>query len=371
MNQKKWAGLALKALGAVSFCIALAIAVATMPSSAVPTSGAVDEVSALPAALVEDVGPKAVPRSGKLIPLGRTTGIKLFSEGAMIVGFAELTTVGGASPAKAGGLEIGDVIIAVDGTAVTSNDSLQAALSGLGAGRTTITAKRAGEALDHAIEAVHDGENWRIGAWVRDSIAGIGTITFVDPANGAFGALGHGISDADTGQLMGLDSGAIMDSTVSGVKRGEAGNPGELSGRFDLTEDQGVLYANTGTGIFGRITKEEVYAGVDALEIAAKTEIREGPAFILSNVEGRDIRRYDIEVVRIYRGDDGSGRDMMIRVTDPELIALTGGIVQGMSGSPIVQGGKLIGAVTHVLVNDPLRGYGIGIERMLAEAERT
>ena len=369
MDQKKWAGLALKALGAVSFCIALAIAVATMPSSAVPASGASGEASVLSAASVEDGQPKVVPRSGKLIPLGRTTGIKLFSEGAMIVGFADLAA-GGTSPAKTGGLEIGDVIIAVDGATVSSNESLQAVLSGLGAGRTTITAKRAGEARDHEVEAVHDGESWRIGAWVRDSIAGIGTITFVDPENGAFGALGHGISDADTGQLMGLDSGAIMDSTVSGVKRGEAGNPGELSGQFDLTEDQGVLYANTGTGIFGRITKEEVYAGVDALEIAAKAEIREGPAFILSNVEGRDIRRYDIEVVRIYRGDDGSGRDMMIRVTDPELIALTGGIVQGMSGSPIVQGGKLIGAVTHVLVNDPLRGYGIGIERMLAEAER-
>jgi len=368
MKYSKWGGLALKALGIVSFFAALAIAVATMPSAA-PVSAEVSEAVAIPAA-VRDAEPKAVPRGGKLIPLGRTTGIKLFSEGAMVVGFAELTAAGGRSPAQAGGLEMGDVIVAVNNQAVTSNESLQAALAQLEAGRAVITAKRGGEAVDYAVDAVHDGEGWRIGAWVRDSIAGIGTITFVDPGNGAFGALGHGISDADTGQRMGLDSGAIMDSTVSGVKRGEAGNPGELSGQFDLTQDQGVLYANTDRGIFGRITEEEVYAGYDALDIGGKDEIRVGPAYILSNVEGRDTRRYDIEVVRVYPGDDGSGRDMMIRVTDAGLIAITGGIVQGMSGSPIIQGGKIIGAVTHVLVNDPLRGYGIGIERMLAEAVR-
>jgi stage IV sporulation protein B len=306
----------------------------------------------------------------RLIPLGRTTGIKMFAEGAMVVGFAELDAAGGVSPAEKAGLKLGDVIIAVNDTAVGSNEDLTAALAAASGPALTVVAKRDGTQQTYMLEAVLDADAgvYKIGAWVRDSIAGIGTITYVDPASGDFGALGHGISDADTGQLMDLSAGSLMASSVAGVKKGEPGEPGELTGEFDLTRNQGVLSDNTARGIFGSITRPGLYENTEALAIAPKADIETGPAQIISNVEGENRETYDIRIVKVYGGSDDSARDMMIEVTDPDLIAVTGGIVQGMSGSPIIQNGKLVGAVTHVLLNDPLRGYAIAIENMLAAA---
>jgi len=302
-------------------------------------------------------------RGKDLIPMGRTTGIKLYSDGALVVGFSEDN-----SPAKKAGLQEGDIIVAVNEQKVRCNDDLQQALKGQGGCRVAVTVSRAGSLRRYELVALPGSSSGsaRIGAWVRDSMAGIGTITFVDPESGAFGALGHGICDLDTGELMPFDTGGTMHSTVSSVTRGKAGEPGTLNGSYDLSGDSGVISKNTEGGIFGRLTDRDLYGNCRTVQVAEPGQAHTGNACILSNVTGDQVEEFEIEIIKLY--DDPGLRDMMIRVTDPKLIKKTGGIVQGMSGSPIIQDGKLIGAVTHVLVNDPTRGYGILIENMLDAA---
>ncbi|MCI8990724.1 MAG: SpoIVB peptidase, partial [Lawsonibacter sp.] len=191
--------------------------------------------------------------------------------------------------------------------------------------------------------------------------------TFYDPDSGVFGALGHGINDVDTAMLMPLESGSIMPASVSEVKKGASGAPGELHGQFDLTRDLGTLYANTNLGIFGQMPQETVGSAVEPVEVASREQVETGPATILTNIQGDEVEEFQVEITHLYPEGDGT-RSMMIQVTDPALLETTGGIVQGMSGSPILQNGRLVGAVTHVLVNDPTRGYGILAENMLRQA---
>ena len=209
---------------------------------------------------------------------------------------------------------------------------------------------------------------YRHGAWIRDSIAGIGTMTFYDPATRTFAALGHGVTDTDTAMLMPLASGAVMEASVKAVKAGAPGAPGEMRGDFDLEEDMGTLYANTDCGIFGTLDEGCKVDTSRALPIASREEVETGRATILSTVQGDTTEEYDVVIEKIYSPSTET-RNLLVRVTDDRLLEKTGGIVQGMSGSPIIQNGKLVGAVTHVLVNDPTRGYGILIENMLEAAE--
>ena len=299
-----------------------------------------------------------------LIPLGQTTGIKLYAEGAMIIGFAE-----GSSPAREAGLQVGDVIVAVNGKTITGNADLHQALKGQSGCSVTLTVDRDNSRKTCELVALPDAgtDRARIGAWVRDSMAGIGTVTFVDPESGAFGALGHGICDTETGELMPFDTGGTMRSTVSSVTRGKVGEPGMLNGSYDLTGDSGVILRNTEGGIFGCFTDKSIYEDGRCLPVAKPSEVHTGKAQILSNVTGDQVARYEVEIIKVYQ--DHGLRDMMIQVTDPVLIEKTGGIVQGMSGSPVIQNGRIVGAVTHVLVNDPTRGYGIFIENMLEAAK--
>jgi len=206
---------------------------------------------------------------------------------------------------------------------------------------------------------------YAIGAWIRDSMAGIGTVTFYDPETGAFGALGHGITDTDTALLMPFASGSVLPSTVKAVNPGTVGQAGELRGDFDLTCELGQLSANTTAGIFGTMAAGgELEELGEPMPVASPDEVQTGAATILANVEGDQVKEYDIEILKLL--DNGDGREMLISVTDPELLEITGGIVQGMSGSPILQNGKFVGAVTHVLLNDPTKGYGIFLETMLS-----
>ena len=194
-------------------------------------------------------------------------------------------------------------------------------------------------------------------------------MTYYDPESGAFGALGHGITDADTALLMPFASGSILPSTVKAVKKGAIGEAGELRGDFDLATDLGDLYANTTSGVFGTLDPGEFTERLgDPMPVAAAGEVHAGPATILSNVEGDAVQEYDVEILQVVE-NAADGRDLVISVTDPELLAATGGIVQGMSGSPILQDGKFAGAVTHVLLNDPSKGYGILVETMLAAGD--
>ncbi len=305
------------------------------------------------------------PETLCLVPVGHTVGVKLFADGVLVVGLSD-----GDSPARSCGLREGDVMLTFNGTRIDSTEHLQQLLAGNGESQATMDVRRGAQTLTIPVtpEERSDG-TWRLGAWIRDSMAGIGTMTFYDPRSGRFGALGHGVTDVDTGRLMPLESGGIMDATVRSVRRGESGAPGELRGDFDLTHDSGSLYANTECGLFGTISGEPSAAlRRAAVPVAKRNEVRPGAATILANCGGDEVREYAVEIERVC-ASGAPTRNLLLRVTDPELLERTGGIVQGMSGSPILQNGKLVGAVTHVLVSDAARGYGIFIENMLDAAE--
>ena len=300
-----------------------------------------------------------------LIPLGNTAGIKLHSSGAIIIDMSE----GAAStPARAAGLAPGDVIMSIDGAPIHSNSELRNAVTGSEGKALTIEFMRDGKLYTKSItpQKNDDGE-YALGIWIRDRLAGIGTMTFLDAESGEYGALGHGISDSDTGLLIPLEEGELIGSEVSSVKKGKCGNPGELIGEFKGTDALGSIEKNTESGIFGHLENCGELSQKKSLPIAGKEEIRRGKATILSNIEGDSVEEYEIEITAIYH-DNEATKNMLIRATDPRLIEKTGGIVRGMSGSPIIQDGKLVGAVTHVLVNDPKKGYAIFIENMLDAA---
>lgn len=289
-----------------------------------------------------------------LIPLGQAVGIKLFANGALVV-----------SLEGSGALKVGDLLLKVNDTRVQSTEQLQAWLQANGSLPVSMQVQRGQRLLTVTDTPQCGGDGvYRLGAWIRDSMAGIGTLTYYDPQTASYGALGHGITDVDTAQLMSLHSGSIMETTVKAVKKGQQGDPGELRGDFTVQRDVGTLTANTSGGIFGKVEDTGFIGTAQALPVARSGEIKCGPATILSTVSGNQVQEYQVDILRLYSGS----RDLLLEVTDPALLSTTGGIVQGMSGSPIIQDGKLIGAVTHVLVNNPARGYGIFIEHMLAAA---
>lgn len=306
----------------------------------------------------------------EVVPLGRTTGIKLFSEGAMVVGFSSVGAKSG-SPAQNAGIKMGDILTRVNGYDVGSNEDVARAVAESETSDIAVEILRGTEKMSLSVKAEKSEEDGklRMGAWVRDSMAGIGTITFVDPTTGKYGALGHGVNDSDTGTLMPIDRGSLMKSNVVGINQGKVGEPGELKGSFDLSRDQGTLTDNEKSGVYGVLEDTTIYGGMQTMPTAKKSEIEKGKAYIYSNISEDQIEKFEIEITKIYNEYDTELRDMMIEITDERLISATGGIVQGMSGSPIIQNGKIIGAVTHVLVNNPKCGYAIAIERMLEDAE--
>ncbi len=317
------------------------------------------------------LAPSAAAASGgeaAVIPLGRAVGIKLFSDGVMVVGLAEIPTADGAlAPAKECGLREGDIITHINSEEVDTIEEVQKIVQETGDDPLRIRATRGDKQLQVTAQAAHcssDG-SYRLGAWIRDSMAGIGTLTFYDPAQGSFGALGHGVNDVDTSLLMPLSSGSIMYAEVESVKKGQAGDPGELHGVFKAEEELGDLYANTPSGIFGHLSEESILSQGKAIPVALRGQVKTGPATILTNIAGDTVEEYTVEITHIYPEAAGDTRNLMLKVTDPRLLEATGGIVQGMSGSPILQDGRIVGAVTHVLVNSPAEGYGILMENML------
>ena len=275
-----------------------------------------------------------------------------------------VTRVYANSDAAAKGISEGDIITAMDGAAVGSTEQVQDLLADTAGAPIVLSVRRGADALALTACARENNGVWQLGAWIRDSMAGIGTLTYYDPATGQYGALGHGITDVDTAQLMPLASGAIMETTVKAVKKGAKGDPGELKGDFSVQRDVGTVTVNSSGGIFGTVADPDFLSGGTPVPVAAAGQITTGPATILATVSGSDVREYRVELVRLYGADEPT-RNLLLRITDPALLSATGGIVQGMSGSPILQNGRIVGAVTHVLLNDPTRGYGIFIENML------
>ena len=311
----------------------------------------------------------AVEETKTLIPVGKAVGIKLFADGVLIVDTSEVSRGGDAvSPAEDCGLKEGDLILKANGEKIQSTEHMQYILQENGEDTMVLAVQRGSKTMEISIDPVRcDDGTCRLGAWIRDSMAGVGTLTYYDPATKTYGALGHGITDVDTARLMPLASGSIMETTVKAVRKGTQGSPGELKGDFSVQRDVGTLWANTEGGVFGTVSDESFIEMGEALPVASRQEIHAGPATILSTVGGSDTQEYTVEITRLYPGEQLT-RNMLLRVTDQRLLNATGGIVQGMSGSPIIQDGKIIGAVTHVLVNSPDTGYGIFIENMLEAA---
>lgn len=306
----------------------------------------------------------------KVVVGGLPFGIKLYTDGVMVVGMADVATATGAyNPAKTAGIKIGDVIVSIDGTSVTTNEQVAELVQASGGKTMIFRVRRDNITFDirfRPAQYAADG-SWKAGLWVRDSSAGIGTLTFYDPATGRFGGLGHAVCDVDTGDALPIADGEIVPVEIYSVVKGESGHPGELRGGF-ADGSWGRLTINGDTGVFGQMT-EDVLEG-KSVPIAFKQQIKRGAAQICTTIEGCDPKWYDIEIEQVRYADSSPNRHMVIRVTDPDLLAATGGIVQGMSGSPIVQDGKLVGAVTHVFVNDPEKGFAIFAENMLASAKR-
>ena len=291
---------------------------------------------------------------------GDVFGIKLFSDGVIVAALSEIYADGGLKcPASEAGIQPGDYILSVNGNNVETNAALSAVLSENET--NTLTLRRGTETFTAQVTSVLCEGSYKAGMWVRDSAAGIGTVTFYTEDGKAFGALGHGISDEASGVLMPLRDGSVLSAVIADARPGGHGTAGELVGSFDPGDRIGGIERNCLFGIFG--TLDAPPAG-DAVETASADAVKTGGATILSTVAGEDVRAYTVDISRVYH--DGGCTRFLIPVTDPDLLAATGGIVQGMSGSPILQDGRLIGAVTHVLLADPAKGYGVSIDDMLA-----
>lgn len=304
-----------------------------------------------------------------LIPGGRSLGVALETDGVVVVGSSDLGTTD--SPARKAGILPGDVIQTVDGEKVEGAEGLSGMLEG--GGTVSLGVLRNGERRTVEVTPVEDPRDgaYKLGVWVRESTAGVGTLTYYDPESGEYGALGHAITDVDTGVTFPVGEGAVYENEVVRITRGAQNAPGELTGAFFEQEVVlGEIDKNTGFGVFGCADGEMSAGGLypEGLPVGRRDEIHTGAAQILSCIDGAAVKAYDCEIEKLYSQSEPETRSMVIRITDPELLDKTGGIVQGMSGSPVIQDGKLVGAVTHVFVSDPTRGYGVYIEWMLDAA---
>jgi stage IV sporulation protein B len=311
----------------------------------------------------------------KVVPGGQSIGVKLNTLGVLIVGHHLVNTSSGKqSPGEIADIQVGDIITKINGKDIKKMGDVSPFVreSGESQKPLDVTIIRDGKSLHKTLKPLKDknDQSYRIGLYIRDSAAGVGTLTFYDPASFKYGALGHVISDMDTKKPIKVNDGEILGSTVTSIEKGSNGHPGEKLARF--SNDQRVLgdiSKNSPFGIFGRLN-DKISNGSwnQPLPIALSDQVKEGPAKILTVVNGSKVREFDVDVISSVPQKFPATKGMVIKITDPELLKITGGIVQGMSGSPIIQNGRIIGAVTHVFVNDPTSGYGVHIEWMLDEA---
>ncbi len=309
-----------------------------------------------------------------LIPMGQTIGVTLDMKGVTIVDTTDVEDYENNrhTPAKDAGLRSGDRIESIDGMEIASAKQLEEVVNNRGENVINIVFRRNGKTDSCKVkpELSNKDGHYRIGVWIKDAASGIGTITYCNPETGAFGALGHGISDA-TEEVLSITGGDLWKANVVSVQKGGKGNPGELIAVFSEGKGKiGDVQSNSTVGLKGTIEKEEVrMISTSPIPVAKREEVTEGTAEIWANVEEEKVEKFSVEIQKINK-DTESTKGMIIKITDERLLSKTGGIVQGMSGSPILQNGRIVGAVTHVFVNDPTRGYGIFIENMLAEAEK-
>jgi stage IV sporulation protein B len=311
-----------------------------------------------------------------VMPGGHSIGVVLRSTGLVITGLSPVETLDGKEvwPAKNAGLQVGDVILSVGDSRVSTKEDLAFLIEE--AGRTgqwvdILVEKQDGSTIRRTLMPVRNKRGgFNIGILVKDALAGVGTLTFYDPETGLYAALGHVISEGDSRRPVAMKEGQIVRASVTGVQPSRKGNPGEVLGTFVEGQDiLGNILKNGSCGIAGILNdKPENPFYSEPIPLGVETKLRRGPAEILTTVNGTSVEKFSIEIERIFNGAGASSKGFVLRVTDPRLLAITGGIVQGMSGSPIIQDGYLVGAVTHVLVNDPARGYGTFAEWMAKDS---
>lgn len=322
---------------------------------------------------LKDVEVSVLPKT-TVIPVGNIAGVKLYTNGVLVVGMSEIEGEDNKSykPYENSGIEEGDTIVKVNDTTIYSTDDLIENINLSKGEQLQIQYIHDEETKECSITPVKtDEEEYKLGLWVRDSAAGVGTVTFYEPLTQKFGALGHGITDIDTGELLNIASGEFVTAEILNIKKGEDGNPGKIQGTVDGQETIGEISKNTEFGIYGKI-EDLSSLNIDAskeMEVALRDEIQLGKATILCSLDNETVQEYEIEITKIYKENNYDNKSMEIKVTDERLIEKTGGIIQGMSGSPIIQNGKFVGAVTHVLVNSATEGYAVFGDLMIKQSK--
>jgi stage IV sporulation protein B len=298
--------------------------------------------------------------SDYIIPGGETIGIEMTTNGVVVVGTYEID---GKNPAKDAGIKIGDIITAVDGNSISSIDELVETIN-TSKDSSLITYLRDEEEYETNLQITSEDGVSKTGLYVKDSITGIGTLSYIDPETHIYGALGHEIIESNTGQMLEVKDGKIVDSEVTNIERSSVGSPGSKSAQLEYDQVKGNILENTKSGIFGKF--EESLPNKKTYKVAKPEDIKKGEAKILTVIDGQEVGEYTINILKLSKDEN---KNILFEITDQTLLEKTGGIVQGMSGSPIIQGEYIIGAVTHVVVDDPTKGYGIYITNMLEEGE--
>ena len=323
---------------------------------------------------IKNVNIDILPKT-KVIPVGSVAGVKLYTNGVLVVGMSEIEGMDNKKykPYENTGIEEGDTIVAINDKEIISTEDLVNKVNKSKGEKLKINFRHDENVKECSIEPVQTSTNeYKLGLWVRDSEAGVGTVSFYEPSTKSFGALGHGITDMDTEQLINISSGEFITTKILNIVKGESGNPGRIQGTIDNQKNIGIISKNTKFGVYGKVDNLSSLK-IDTskeMEVALRDEIKTGKATIMCSVENDKIEEYEIEIEKIYKENNYDNKSMLIKITDKRLLDKTGGIIQGMSGSPIIQNGKFVGAVTHVLVNNPTEGYGVFGDIMIKEMKK-
>ena len=306
---------------------------------------------------IKDVQTGQITRP-KLVPCGQPFGIRLVTDGVMVI---DLEKLEGSCPAAECGIKKGDVIVSVNGVSVSTNKGISDIISGSKGKPCTVEYRSGSDQKTATLTPVYHDGTYKAGIWVRDSSAGIGTLTFYDPSSGAFGGLGHPICDADTKLPLPLSHGTVGEGKITGFNKSVKGDPGQLLGEFSSSASVGDITINNESGVFGTLNSSP--SDQKAIELGFRQEVHTGEAVIYTTIDDNETKEYKISIEKVDLNDDAE-HDLIVKITDPELLEKTGGILQGMSGSPIIQDGRLVGAITHVFIDDPQQGYGIFADSM-------
>ena len=333
------------------------------------------EVSLFNSINIKNVNVDVLPKT-TVIPVGNIAGVKLYTNGVLVVGMSEIEGYDNKKykPYENKGIKEGDTIVKIDEKLINSTEDLIETVNNSQGRDIKVQYIHQEETKECSISPVKTSNSqYKLGLWVRDSAAGVGTVSFYEPTSKTFGALGHGITDIDTNELINIASGEFVTTRILNITKGESGNPGKIQGTVENQTNIGKIYKNSKFGIYGKVDNISSL-NIDMskeMEVALREEIKTGKARILCSLDNQQPQEYEIEIEKINKENNYDNKSMQIKITDQKLLEKTGGIIQGMSGSPVIQNGKFVGAVTHVLVNDPTKGYAVFGDIMLKQSKST